>query len=59
MAKLSPQAQNQADICRRFAVPPRAIGILDLPRRTRLRLWLARRIDLTATWLADHGHRQR
>jgi hypothetical protein len=27
-----------------------------LPRRTRVRLWTARRADLTASWLVCHGH---
>lgn len=27
-----------------------------LLRRTRLRLWLQRRVDLTASWLAGRGH---
>lgn len=27
-----------------------------LSRRTRLRLWYARRVDGVAIWLCDHGH---
>lgn len=27
-----------------------------LSRRTRLRLWMTRRVDLTASWLVARGH---
>lgn len=26
-----------------------------LPRKTRIRLWLTRRVDLAAGWLSGHG----
>jgi hypothetical protein len=34
--------------------PPRLLT--PLPRRTRLRLWLARQADHTAIWLLNHDH---
>jgi hypothetical protein len=29
---------------------------LDLPWRTRLRLWRTRQVNTAGIWLADHGH---